>query len=141
MIGGRKLIGVIGLIVGLLVVVIGVNYARRPPRPDLPYPPGQRLESVRGNCRTGNEILGCSGDGPRSFVTVRVAGNQPRNVKTLFAALTEHGWAQDSAGRSARDYGAGGAPEDLQPLYCRGNAGCVGLFRYLPDGYVLAWFS
>jgi hypothetical protein len=140
--GGRRylfaLLGV--LLAGALVG--GFLYGVRPPRPALPFPAGQALEGVRGNCRQGNELVGCtSGTGPRSFLTVRATGDERSNAETLFASLARNGWSKQAAGRTARDFAGGGAPEDLQPLYCKPGQGCVGLFRFVRDGYVLAWFA
>jgi hypothetical protein len=141
MVGGRRyLIALLGVLVAGAMVG-GYFYGMRPPRPALPFPPGQALQSVRGNCSQGNELLGCRyGDGPRSFVTVRAAGDERSNAETLFATLLRNGWSKETAGRTARDFAGGGAPEDLQPLYCKRGQGCVGLFRFVPGGYALAWF-
>ncbi len=140
--GGRT---TVVAVVGMLVVgaaVLGYQQAVRPPRPDLPYPAGQRLESVRGNCREGNELAGCDPHGgPRSFLIVRAGGDRRADVQELFGSLVRAGWHEDVTGATGRDFSTGGAPEDLQPLYCRTGAGCVGLFRFVPYGYVLAWFD
>lgn len=140
--GGRTT--VVAAVVVLVIGVAGVGYQQvvRPPRPHLPYPAGQSLQSVRGNCRDGNELAGCDPKGgPRSFVTVRAGGDRRADVQALFGSLVRAGWHEDAAGATARDFAGGGAPEDLQPLYCRTGAGCVGLFRFVPQGYVLAWFD
>lgn len=127
-------LAVAGLLVGLGLLLA------EPPRPDLPYPSGQALDSVRGNCASGNELLLCKTDGgPRSFLTVRAEGERRSAVESLFTALEEDGWAEDPDGRTGRDHAGGGAVEDLQPLYCKD--GCVALFRFVEDGYVLAWFA
>ena len=139
--GRTSLFALVGVLL-LGAVAGGSYYALRPPRPSLPYPAGQSLESVRGNCRQGNELIACrSGDGPRSFLTVRAVGDERRNAEALFTELVRHGWTRDVAGRTAHDYSNGGAAEDLQPLYCTASQSCVGLFRFLPNGYVLAWFA
>ena len=127
-------VAVVGLLVG------GGFLLAQPPRPDLPYPQGQSLASVRGNCVSGNELFRCRTEGgPRSFLTVKADGEQRAAVEALFASLREHGWSEDPDGETAKDYAEGGAPEDLQPLYCK--TGCVGLFRFVAGGYVLAWFG
>jgi hypothetical protein len=140
--GGRKYsLALLGLLV-VAGLVAGWLFALRPPRPSLPYPQGQSLQSVRGNCRDGNELLGCdTGGGPRSFLTVRASGPPRRNVEQLFVELVSHGWQKQTAGGTAHDFSGGGAPEDLQPLYCKPLKGCVGLFRFVSTGYVLAWFQ
>ena len=127
--------------VATVVALVGLGYLLvQPPRPDLPYPDGQRLDAVRGNCVTGNELLGCSTQGgPRSFLTVTAQGDRRAAVEALFDSLSDSGWAEDTGGQTARDYGDVGAPEDLQPLWCKD--GCVGLFRFVDGGYVLAWFD
>ena len=130
----------VGVLV-VLAVVAGLVYAARPPRPQLVYPAGQGLESVRGNCKQGNEIIGCQPEGgPRSFLTIRAGGEPRAAVQSMFTALLANGWVAKPAGKTARDFLEGGAPEDLQPLYCRAGRGCVGLFRFVPGGYILAWF-
>ena len=128
--------------VAVVVALVGVGFLLvRPPRPDLPYPGGQELQSVRGNCVRGNELIGCATQGgPRSFLTVTVDGDRRAAVEALFDSLSDNGWAEDTEGETARDYSGGvGAPEDLQPLWCKD--GCVGLFRFVEEGYVLAWFD
>jgi hypothetical protein len=125
----------VGLAVAALV------YAARPPRPALPYPPGQSLASVRGNCERGNEVLGCGGSGPRSFLTVTADGDIRAAAGALLAGLLDRGWAQDDKGKTAVDHAAGAAREDIQPVYCKGGQGCVGLFRLGQGSYVLAWFD
>lgn len=133
------------MLLAVLVVIGGVfwfRYLARVPRPELVYPSGQSLVGVRSNCRQGNEVLGCKPEGgPRSFLTVRAPGEPRATVQKMFDGLLAHGWTQKAAGDTAHDFLDGGAPEDLQPLYCRGGRGCVGLFRYVNQGYVLAWFS
>jgi hypothetical protein len=128
---------------GLLVagaLVAGYLLLTKVPRPSLPYPEGQSLKAVRGNCWHGNELLGCdTNKGPRSFLTVRASGDQRAAAERLFAALLADGWSKDDTGSTAQDFAGGGAPEDIQPLYCKD--GCVGLFRFETDGYVLAWFD
>lgn len=138
---GRKLLMVVGGVIAVLLVVGGLLAAKRPPRPDLPLPAAQKLSDVRGNCRSGNELLSCSTQGPRSFLTVRAGGDPRSSSQALFTAMEQAGWTKDAKGRTARDYAHGGAPEDLQPVYCKDGDGCIGLFRYEPAGYVLAWFS
>ncbi len=139
--GRTSLFALVGVLV-LGAAVGGSYYALRPPRPSLSYPAGQSLESVRGNCRQGNELIACrSGDGPRSFLTVRASGDERRNAEALFTELVRRGWTKDVVGRTAHDYATGGAAEDLQPLYCTSAQGCVGLFRFVTNGYVLAWFA
>ncbi len=123
----------------LVVGVLGVRVLVRPPRPDLPLPAGQTLAHIRGNCATGNELIGCSTAGPRSFLTVQASGDPRAAVEALFALLVQRGWTKDDAGRTARDYAASPEPEDLQPVYCQD--GCVGLFRLGGPGYELAWFT
>ena len=136
--GARRWIAVAAVGV-LLLVGLGFLLAR-PPRPDLPYPSGQALASVRGNCVSGSELLRCSTKGgPRSFLTVKASGDRRAAVEKLFDALLDKGWSEDADGSTGADYAEGGAPEDLQPLYCKD--GCVGLFRFVDDGYVLAWFD
>lgn len=126
------------LAVGLLAV--GYLTLAKVPRPSLPYPAGHELVSVRGNCASGFELLGCdSRNGPRSFLTIRAGGDQRAEVERLFANLRRHGWVEEAVGMTAQDFDGGGAPEDIQPLYC--SDGCVGLFRFAPEGYTLAWFE
>ncbi|MCU1595015.1 MAG: hypothetical protein JWO12_2407 [Frankiales bacterium] len=133
------------MLVAVLVVsagFFGFRYLVRVPRPTLVYPAGQSLESVRGNCRQGNELLGCKPEGgPRSFLTVHAPGEPRSTVQKMFDGLLAHGWSKRAAGRTAHDFLEGGAPEDLQPLYCHAGRGCVGLFRFVSEGYVLAWFA
>lgn len=142
---GRRGWWVVGAVVALVAVlvggVLGYRLLVKVPRPSLAYPSGQSLDAVRGNCDKGSELLGCdAGKGPRSFLTVKVASGSPRTaVEELFTALARDGWRKEEAGRTARDFAGGGEPEDLQPVYCRN--GCVGLFRFESDAYVLAWFA
>lgn len=137
---GRKvLIAVSGvLLLGLLVA--GVMALMKVPRPALPLPAGQSVVSVRGNCASGNELLFCgTEDNPRSFLTVRAGGDPRVAADTLFTALQDQRWRERLGGSTARDFAGGGAPETLEPLYCKD--GCVGLFRYQADGFELAWFD
>lgn len=140
---GRRRLVALGAVV--LLTVLGIaSYQRRgePPRPSLSYPAGQSLAAVRGNCESGSERRGCdSGAGPRSFLTVRTTGDPRGAVDVLFASLVKASWKQDDRGRTAVDYADAGAPEDIQPIYCTAVDGCVGLFRFTPDGYVLAWWA
>lgn len=139
----RRAAGV--LLVLVLLVAAGTVLAlraARPPRPSLPYPRGQSLGHVRGNCSGGNEVVGCdSRDGPRSFLDVRAGGDVRAASEALFAALAARGWKEDADGRVATDFSEGGQPEDIQPVYCRPARGCVGLFRFEAAGYVLAWWQ
>lgn len=139
--GRRTYLGLVGALVGVGLAVAGLLYAARTPRPSLPYPSGQSLASVRGNCEHGNEVLGCSGRGPRSFLTVEAGGPVRAASVALFARLLAEGWTQDDKGQSAFDHSAGSASEDIQPVYCKGRQGCVGLFRLGELGYELAWFD
>ena len=143
MVDRRKVVGGVAgaaVLAGLLTL-IGIRSAS-PPKPSLPYPSGQSLQSVRGNCETGNELYGCDSlTGPRSFLTVRSGADVRGASDSLFAALTSHGWRVNDEGLVAADYSEGGASEDIQPVYCKGGEGCVGLFRYDTSGYVLAWWT
>lgn len=137
--GARRWALVVGAVIAVVLVAAGLVLLAQPPRPDLPYPSGQRLDSVRGNCASGHELLGCSSrEGPRSFLTVTVEGDQRAAFAALTRALVSDGWSEDATGRTGRDFAEGGAAEDLQPVYCK--KGCVALFRFVSGGYELAWF-
>lgn len=139
----RKVVG--GL--AALVVIAGAGTflgwrAAMPPRPSLPYPSGQSLAHVRSNCNSGNELVGCDSlSGPRTFLEVRADGDIRSASDDLFTAMRRDGWKQDDAGLVASDFAAGGQTEDIQPVFCKPTKGCVGLFRYEQDGYVLAWWQ
>ncbi|MFN2536647.1 MAG: hypothetical protein ABR549_00665 [Mycobacteriales bacterium] len=139
----RRFLG--GLVAVLVIGAAGaflVVRAAQPPKPGLPYPSGQSLAHVRGNCSSGNELLGCnSGTGPRSFLEVRASGDVRDASDALFAAMTHDGWKENSAGLVASDFSSGGQAEDIEPVFCKPGRGCVGLFRYGVSGYVLAWWE
>ena len=129
------------VVVGGAGTFLGLR-AAVPPRPSLPYPSGQVLQHVRGNCSSGNEVIGCdSGKGPRSFLEVRARGDVRTASDALFAAMTAAGWKDDEAGLVGTDYSEGTQSEDIQPVFCKDGKGCVGLFRYELTGYVLAWWD
>ena len=137
--GARRWALVVGALVVAALAVGGGFLLAEPPRTDLPLPAGQHREHVRGNCSSGNELTGCtSGEGPRSFLTVRTDGDPRKAFDALVTSLTSSGWSEDDNGRTAKDWSEGGAAEDLQPVYCK--QGCVALFRNVSEGYVLAWF-
>jgi hypothetical protein len=139
----RKVLGGVAGAVALagLVTFLGFRSAI-PPKPSLPYPKGQSLQSVRGNCESGNEVYGCDSlTGPRSFLMVHSTGDVRAASEDLFASLASHGWAVNDKGLVARDFSEGGASEDIQPVYCKDGDGCVGLFRNEDSGYTLAWWS
>lgn len=134
------------MLVLLGVAAVFVLVAARPPRPSLAYPPGQSLQHVKGNCRTGNELAGCdSGSGPRSFLQVGAPGDLRAASDALFARLRAAGWRVDDKGLVATDfsgeYSEGAQAEDIQPVLCRSGQGCLGLFRYEIGSYVLAWWQ
>lgn len=120
--------------------VLLVRHLEVPPYPDLPYPSGQALQDVRGNCRSGSELSDCdSGDGPRTFL--RVTAADPRGGSdALLAALQRDGWSPRK-GLVARDFAEEGEPEDIEPVVCRKGDGCLGVFRYQTGAYVLAWWQ
>ena len=143
MVDRRKVVGGVAGAAALagLLTFVGVSSAK-PPKPDLPYPSGQSLDSVRGNCKTGNELFGCDSlTGPRSFLTVRSGTDVRAASDALFEGLTSDGWRVNDEGLVAADFSEGGAAEDIQPVYCKAGDGCVGLFRYDTAGFVLAWWS
>lgn len=72
-------------------------------------------------------------------VLIAASGVLLLGLLTLFTALQDQGWRERLGGSTARDFAGGGAPETLEPLYCKD--GCVGLFRYQADGFELAWFD
>ncbi|MCU1602892.1 MAG: hypothetical protein JWO22_3601 [Frankiales bacterium] len=112
-----------------------------PPHPSLPYPAGQSLEHVRSNCNTGNELIGCDSlTGPRSFLQVKAGGDVRSAGDALFASMKSDGW-REKPGLVAADFSAGGASEDIEPVLCKTARGCVGIFRYETDSYVLAWWE
>ena len=116
--------------------------AAEPPRPSLPYPSGQSLDHVRSNCSSGNELIGCdSGSGPRSFLRIRATGDVRDASDALFSAMKADGWKVDENGLVATDYRAGTQAEDIQPVFCKPGKGCVGLFRYEPPTFVLAFWE
>lgn len=143
MVDRRNLVGGLAAIVvlGAAGTFLGLR-AAVPPRPDLPLPAGQSLAHVRSNCNSGNELVGCDSlNGPRTFLTVRTHGDVRDASDALFLAMKNDGWKQDDAGLVASDFSGGGEAEDIQPVFCKTAKGCVGLFRYDLDGYVLAWWQ
>ena len=145
MVQRRKVLGSLAAVVvlGGAGTFLGLK-AAEPPRPSLPYPPGQSLEHVRSNCSSGNELIGCdSMTGPRSFLEVAAKGDVRDASDALFSALTHDGWKADQNGLVATDFSAGkdAQPEDIQPVFCKKGKGCVGMFRYETSGFVLAWWE